>query len=285
MVLSSSEQIILNALTKLGDKKPSSEITEECLVRMIPRDSDGRLLHNYSVTELAGGTSFIPLLNKLVLSPKELLALSEKQASEIAECTFIETKYLNRFYNYFYFGVLFHELSHGKQFLIARKNYPYQYDAVKNVYKEMMGIMMLPKPLQIFSRANRQYDSYQKNYNYLIIERNAALDQFQSMRNISVADPNSSYAISTAIDYMHLAFLFMGYSIDSDGRLICPMEQSLTAINKQHVYQQLKFPEKCSALERMTYGMPLSKEVYEVLSEDVKKKVHPLAIRSKMKLL
>ena len=231
------------------------------LERLLPRDSNGKLLIKHRVTEKGMNTAiFLPRYEKIEISVNKIDIWLEKNADDLAPMFEIEDKELLK--AYLLLMALMHETEHSYQYLIGLGLVPAPCLIIRDAYHALFDLLLpkeyiLPRPIKQARRAISVV-TYKMKENEYLLERNAQFDSLSTLSN--VAFYNGHNDIRNLLLNLKNAYAISGYLDNSDGPLVntfknIVMGDKLKKMN--HDYSNLDM------MDRYRLGLPVDDVTHE----------------------
>ena len=170
-------------IEKIDHHEVTQNILEETLQSLLPKQED-KLLIGYNFEEKGPIPAyFYTKTESIHIHPKKLKQFVLKNTIDCGEI--YKIKDINMLRNYIYSYVLLHEREHAYQYLIANGNLSSPNSLIKKGYN---GIIELSRYEQaekesIKKKLSRYF--YIKNNKSYIMERNACLESYETLRQLS----------------------------------------------------------------------------------------------------
>lgn len=296
-ILSPKETIILSTVTdfRKSNSKPNLGLTKELLEELIYKDNLGNNLTAYNCVQKSdlnfygnGAIQFLPDTNRLNVVIDKMLSWVDLQCRSFLDNPDVSSKEYNDLYYYLYFGVIMHEISHSKQYLIAFEDFEIEFEELRAIYKEVL-ILLLSKllneksiiPFVELLRLTR-IKIYKKKEDELVLERNAHVESFGSLVDVADADNELLPTVNNLLNDLYTKFLLGGYKTDRN-RIISPCEKTLTTILKKGKLNRIEFTKNGSLLGRLSYGLPISDfQFHEIRSLQKEFSNKPIELKNKI---
>lgn len=245
-------------LQNINLEKPDICLFKELMNSIIPKDSNDKRLINYNIEDCDECISFIPEKKKIEVPINKLKVWVENNKI-ISNAIYGCNEELN---NYLLLFSIIHEVEHSYQYLIGEGKIDTNCNAIKTMYKEIMGYMINSNFKTIGSKIRRykvlkRYDKYHDSF---FIERNANLEASATILQLALLNENEN-----AIDFfrhMLAEYMCQGYNKNNRG-CIYHTYKSVGLLNNYNSYEIDNLTDE----EKIKYGFEISEEKRLVLLE------------------
>ena len=261
----------LNLVKDLFDlyqkEKMNIDLLEEIVRELIPRDKNGEMMVGYRICESGGGTAAFSLSeNYLNLSIKEMYEFIDKNL--VNQVEIFNIKDVKLFKDYLFFYIVFHEIEHSYQYLMAYDVIDYPCELVRDGYKLIIDTVICRNYDQMGKlKILRNYISYQLYYmnsHKYIIERNANVEAFDLLQMLAMEHSREDFV--RVFNGLRNSFAMWGYVNGNKGCFIDTCDNILLG----YEYRKLNHNYLLSDIDRFRYGLLVSKEFREELGKVIK---------------
>lgn len=268
IVKNQNDLVLVKDLFELYRKENINiSLLEEIVREIIPKDENGELLVGYEIREMGGGISAFSLSNNsLNLSIDEMYKWIDINGEDVI--TNFDVKDISLFREYLFFYILFHEIEHSYQYLMAYSAVDAPCELVRDGYKLIIDTLLCRNydtmgKLKIMRNAVAYYLYYRNNYKY-VIERNANVEALDLLQLLAMENGHDD--LSQVFNDMRNSIAMWGYIKSNKG---C-FEETCNNMLIGYEYRKLNHNYELSDIERFRYGLPISKEYRDKINMLIK---------------
>lgn len=249
--------LVKDIFDEVSKKEVSVDLLEEVVLNLLPKNMNGDIFSGYELRQLGGGSSSFSFNdNRLRLSIDEMYRWRDVNCEKFVDR--FEIKDISLFKDYMFLLVLIHEIEHSYQYLMAYGAVDSTCQLVTDGYKLIIDTL-LGRGYNNLSfiknmRNTLAYYLYFKNNERYVIERNANVEAFDLLQQLSVE--NGHDELARIFNNMRNSIGIWGYLNNNRGSF----EETCYAMLIGNEYRKLDHNYELSEIERFRYGLPISNE-------------------------